>query len=175
MRAAAGTGAHRGDPRRGVAVAWLAWWVVLAALYLLLVDTTLLPELVAGAVIAAVGATGAVLVRGQRHLLLRPRARWLRGTWRPLAGLVTDLVPLARVLVTHGVLRRPSPSRLVEVPYDHTADDPEDAAHRALTQALGSLAPNTVVVDIDDERGVLLAHQLGPREDAARAATPLGP
>lgn len=175
MRAAAGTGAHRGDPRRGVAVAWLVWWVALAALYLLLIDTTLLPELVTGAVVAAVGATGAVLVRRQRHLLLRPRARWLRGAWRPLTGLVTDLVPLARVLVTHGMLRRPSPGRIVEVPYHHMGDDPEDAAHRALTQALGSLAPNTLVVDIDSERGVLLAHQLAPSDDAATAATPLGP
>lgn len=165
----------RGDPRRGLAGAWLAWWLVLAALYLLLIDTTLLPELITGAVGAAIGATGAVLVRRQRRLLLRPRAHWLRGAWRPLAGMFGDLVPLVRVLVAHGVLRRPASGRLVEVPYAHTADDGEDAAHRALTQALGSLAPNTVVVDIDTDRGVLLAHQLVARDDARTAATPLGP
>jgi multisubunit Na+/H+ antiporter MnhE subunit len=130
---------------------------------------------VAGAVIAAVGATGAVLVRRQRRLLLRPRAAWLGAAWRPLLRLFTDLVPLVRVLVTRGILRRPAPGRLVEVPYAHHGDDGDDAAHRAFTQALGSLAPNTIVVEIDPDRGVLVAHQLQPADDAASAATPLGP
>jgi multisubunit Na+/H+ antiporter MnhE subunit len=170
-----GAGSASGDRRRGLAVAWLAWWVVLAALYLLLVDNTVLPELITGAVVAAVGATGAVLVRGQRRILLRPQPRWLLDAWRPLLGLLTDLVPLARVLVTRGILRRPAPSGLVELPYAHTGDDPTAAAHRAFTQALGSLAPNTLVVDIDEERGVLLAHQLERGDDAATSARPLRP
>jgi len=173
--ARAGAASASGDPRRGLAAAWLGWWVVLAALYLLLADNTVLPELITGAVIAAIGATGAVLVRGQRRMLLRPRGRWLLRAWRPLLGLVTDLVPLTRVLVTRGVLRRTAPGGLVELPYAHTGDDPTGAAHRALTQVLGSLAPNTVVVDIDEERGVLLAHQLERGDDAATSARPLGP
>ena len=162
-----------GDPRRGLAAAWLGWWVVLAALYLLLADNTVLPELITGAVVTTIGATGAVLVRSQRNVLLRPRARWLLLAWRPLLSLFTDLVPLLRVLVTQGILRRPAPSGLVELPYEHTGDDPEAAAHRAFTEALGSLAPNTVVVDIDEERGVLLAHQLRLGDDAGTSARPL--
>ena len=162
-----------GDPRRGLAAAWLGWWVVLAALYLLLADNTVLPELITGAVVTTVGATGAVLVRSQRRMLLRPRARWLIEAWRPLLGLFTDLVPLLQVLVTHGILRRPAPSGVVEFPYAHTGDDPTAAAHRAFTQALGSLAPNTVVVDIDQERGLLLAHQLRRGDDVATSARPL--
>jgi multisubunit Na+/H+ antiporter MnhE subunit len=158
--------------RRDV-LSWLTWWALLAGLYLLLVDSVVGPELATGAVAAAIGATGAVLVRRQRHVVLRPRARWLRGAWRPLAGMVGDLVPLTRVLVARGLLRRGGSGALVEVPFDATSDDPEEAAYRSLTEALGSLAPNTVVVDIDRERGMLLAHQLRPTYRAASSATPL--
>jgi multisubunit Na+/H+ antiporter MnhE subunit len=152
--------------------AWLAWWLALAALYLLLADTVVVPELATGAVAAALGATAAALVRRARPAP-RPQARWLGAALRPLLGVIGDLAPLARVLVVRGILRRPGAGALVEVPFRATSDDPDDVAHRALTQALGSLAPNTVVVDIDKERGVLIAHQLSLTSDAASRATPL--
>jgi hypothetical protein len=142
--------------------AWLIWFVLLLALYVLLVDTVAAPELVVGALSAAVGATGAVLVRAQRRLLLRPRPAALRGAWRPLLGLFGDLAPLARVLVTRGILRRPGRGALTETPFAAVRDTPQDAAERALAEALGSLAPNTIVVGIDRERGVLVTHRLAP-------------
>jgi hypothetical protein len=149
-----------------MARAWLSWWVVLAALYLWLADNTVLPELVAGAVAAAIGATGAVLVRSQRRTLLRPRLRWLRGAWRPLLGVFRDLVPLARALAA----RRSG--ALVQASLGGPADDP---AYVALTEALGSMGPNTIVVGVDRERGVVLAHQLLPTRDPAAAGAPLRP
>jgi multisubunit Na+/H+ antiporter MnhE subunit len=150
----------------GTARAWGAWWVLLAALYLLLADSIVLPELVVGAFAAAVGATGAVLCRNQRQELLRPRLRWLRAAGKPLLGIFTDLVPLARTLATRGggALHRVS----LTIPGDRG----EQAAFVAFTESLGSLAPNTVVVDVDRERGVLLVHQLAP---AGAPAPPLTP
>lgn len=173
--AATGIVNRSGDPRRGVVLAWLGWWVACAALYLLLIDKIDVPEAITGAVIASVGATGAVLVRTQRRRLLRPRARWLLDAWRPLLGVFIDIWPLLRVLVTHGVLRRPAPSGYVEMPYGHVTDDATAAAHGALTQALGSLGPNTFVVEIDEERRMLVAHQLKLGDDAETSARPLRP
>jgi len=89
----------------GAARAWLVWWVLLMALWLALVDTVLAPELVAGAVCAAIAATGAVIVRQQRRLLLRPRPGWIRYAGRPLARAITDFGPLARALWRRGVRR----------------------------------------------------------------------
>src|SRR5215211_4614742 len=137
---------------------WLLWWLVLAGLYLVLADSVKAPELVVGAVAAAIGATGAVLV-GRSGPPVRPRARWLGAAVRPLLGVLGDLRTLARVLVARGVLRRGGEGTLVEVRFTATSDEPDDLARRAVTQALGSLAPNTVVVDVDKARGVLLAHQ----------------
>jgi hypothetical protein len=74
---------------------------------------------------------------------LRPLLRWPR-----------DLLWLARALVL-----RPR-GRIVEVPFEATGDDPHSAARRALAVAGGSLAPNSIVVEIDAERGVLVRHDL---------------
>lgn len=150
----------------GAARAWAAWWVLLAALYLLLADAVVLPELVVGAVAASVGATGAVLVRSQRHELLRPRLRWLRAAGRPALGVFTDLVPLTRTLVTRrsGELHR--------VPVTIPGDGGEAAAFVAFTEVLGTLAPNTVVVDVDRDQGVLLVHRLAGDSPPAAPLSP---
>jgi multisubunit Na+/H+ antiporter MnhE subunit len=154
----------------GAVRAWLIWWALLAALWLALVDTVVWPELVAGAAAAAIAATGAVVVRGQRRFLLRPRAAWARHALGPLRRTVTDLGPLAVALWRRGILRRDEHGELAEVPYAAVGDDPHDASHRVLTEALGSLAPNSIVVDIDRDRRVLLVHELVPGPDPAARA-----
>jgi multisubunit Na+/H+ antiporter MnhE subunit len=154
-------------PRRGTLRAWLAWWVVCAAVWLALVDRTPLDELLTGLVATTLGATAAVLVRSQRILLLRPRARWIKAAWRPALALATDLWPLARALPRRerGVIH--------ELPFGVVGENPDDAAFRSVNVALGSVGPNTIVLDIDTERRVLYAHQLVPTADPARSAIPL--
>jgi hypothetical protein len=118
--------------------AWLAWWLPLAALYVLLVGTLAPPELVIAAIAASVGATGAVLVRRR---IPRPRL-----AWRPFLALFPDALRLAAALFTG------ARGRYEEVPF----------AGGAEAEALGSLAPCTIVVAVDRERGVLLTHRLAP-------------
>ncbi|UGS38362.1 hypothetical protein [Capillimicrobium parvum] len=141
--------------------AWAAWWVISAALWLALVDRNALDELVTGAVAAAIAATGAVLVRSQRERLTRVRPVWALRVLRSSAGLVTDLPLLVAVLWRRGVLRRDEHGRIVERPFASTeADDPVQAGDRAAAQAVGSLAPAGVVVDVDVDRGVIVEHRL---------------
>jgi multisubunit Na+/H+ antiporter MnhE subunit len=71
------------------------------------------------------------------------------------------------------VRRDAAAGALVEVPYTAVAQTPEAAAHRVFTQALGSLAPNTLVVSVDHERRTMLVHQLVPTDDPAADAKPL--
>ncbi len=143
------------------------------AVWMALVDRVPLDELMTGVVVAALGATAASLVRRRRSTLLRPRLRWLRSAWRPLLALVGDLVPLARALWTRGVLRRPETGTVRTLAFDAVGDDPEQAAFRVLTTALGSLGPNTIVLEVDADAHLLYAHQLVPTDDPARKAMPL--
>jgi hypothetical protein len=127
---------------------WLLWWAALTALYVVLVDSRRLEELVAAAIVGALGAAAAILVRHELGLALRPRPRTLVRELRSLLEWPGDLVRLARALV-----RRPH-GRVVEVQFEA---DPADAA---IAVAARSLSPNRIVIDVDEERGVLRYHEL---------------
>jgi hypothetical protein len=145
------------------AVAWSIGWVFAAALYLLLIDITDLPELIVGAGAAVLAATGLELAREQGLVGESIHLRWLLRGYRPLVKVAADiaLVSLAafRALlrrdVRHGGFRA--------VRFKAAEDHPHESGRRALAQALGSFAPNTVVVGIDEERELILAHQLSQR------------
>jgi hypothetical protein len=166
-------GPRGGGGRAGAARAWVVWWVLGAALWLALFDRVPLSALVTGAVAATLGATAAVLVRAQRQTIVRLNPRWLGPGLRASAALVTDLGPLARALVTRGLRRRPVTGTLHALPFAAVGDDPEQVGLRVLTAGVGSLGPNTIVVDIDTGSGTLYAHQLVSK-DPANSAMPLG-
>jgi multisubunit Na+/H+ antiporter MnhE subunit len=142
---------------------WLVRWVLLMALWLALTDTHKQPELIAGAVAAAVGATAAAAVArpGQPKTLANSLALLRLGPrrlLRPLGGLVTDTALLTIALARSLAGRRPSGEfRVVR----YRADAPRrSAAGRALTETWGSLMPNRYVVGTDDEEGILMIHEL---------------
>lgn len=144
------------------------------ALWLALIDRLALDELVTGVIAASLGATAAVLVREQRRIVTRPRSRWLRSTPRPLAALLLDLWPLLCALIFRGILRRRTQGAVHALDFPVAGHTPHEAAFRVHTAALGSLGPNTIVLDIDVDDGVLYAHQLVARAHPERAAMPLG-
>jgi hypothetical protein len=148
----------------GVARAWGIWWLLCAGLWLVLVDRTDGDELVLGAIVAAVAATGAVLVRQNRVRRVRPQARWAVDAPRAATGLVGDLPLLVRVLWTRGVCRDGRRGVMVERAFAAGPLEDRDAAGRRVgAQLIGSLAPSAVVVDVDVEREVIIEHRL---EDA---------
>jgi multisubunit Na+/H+ antiporter MnhE subunit len=147
-------GPRGGGGASGARRAWLGWWVVLTVLWLALADSRRLEEVVAALAVGALGATASIVVRGHREVVLRPRPRWVLEALRNFLRWPRDLVALAGALV-----RRPT-GRIVEEPFDATGDDPRSAARRALAVAGGTLAPNSIVVGIDADRGVLVRHDL---------------
>ena len=147
-------GPRGGGGARGARRAWLLWWVLLTALYVALTDTRRPQELGAAVLIGALGAAAATIVRARREVVLRPRPRDLLAVWHGVRRWPRDLVLLARAQVAR------EPGRIVEVPFAATGEDPRSAARRAVAVAAGSLAPNSIVIEIDAERGVLVRHEL---------------
>jgi len=89
------------------------------------------------------------------------RLRWLaRGTagggapaGRRVLGLGACPHPARVAGSVAGILRA--------VSFDHgQVGDPRDAGRRGLSEALGSLTPNTIVIGIDPDRDLVLVHQL---------------
>ena len=146
-----------------------AWWVALAALWLGLDDTVAFPELMTGAAAALIGAVAAELVHSQNLVRLRIKPGWLRHAWRPLLQLLPDTVRVMAVLFRQLVLRRPPRGEFRAVRFHPgRPDDAEDTARRVLAKALGSFAPNSYVIGVDDERDIMLVHQLEPRGGAEK-------
>jgi hypothetical protein len=145
------------------AVAWSIGWAFSAALYLLLIDITDLPELIVGAGAAVLAATGLELAREQGLVGESISIRWLLRFYRPVLKVAVD-VALVSMAAFRALLRRDTTlGRFRAARFSGHEDQSRETGRRALAQALGSFAPNTVVAGVDDERGLILAHQLWPR------------
>jgi multisubunit Na+/H+ antiporter MnhE subunit len=147
---------------------WLAWAVALFVLWLALVGTVKWLELVAGACAAAIGALAAEGVRARGLLGYRFRTRWLLRAWRPVYRIVPDfgvlMLALARALISR---KRPT-GAYQAIPFPAGGDDAESAGLRAFSAAAGSLAPNSVVIDIDPKRDLMVLHKLIPGSGPTR-------
>jgi hypothetical protein len=134
--------------------------------YLLLIDTTSLPELVVLAGVALVCGLLFLISREEGFEESHISPGWLLGARRLAARVPLDIA----LVCSEGVaqLRRPRASRgrFRTVRFRAVAATPEDTARRALTEVFGSVAPNTIVIGVDRDRGLLLVHQLRPHGDA---------
>ncbi len=133
--------------------------------YLLLIDTTSVPELYVLGGVALVAAVAFESSREAGFTEARFRARWLRLFWRPVVRVPVDIVLVCREALAQLVHRRAARGQFRAVRFAG-GDSETDHGRRALTELLGSLAPNTIVIGIDPERGLLLVHQL--RRDGDR-------
>jgi multisubunit Na+/H+ antiporter MnhE subunit len=172
-----GTGSWRRS-----AVYLLIWWVVLYGVWFLLVDSLAHPEVAVGPFAALLAAFVALGIRRVGAVRYRFRGRWLKALLRVPAGVLRDTAMLAVALWRRLVLReRPrSAFRVVAFEDSGTGDAAESAAWRAYCTVVTSLTPNTYVVGIDGDHGVILVHQLAPddpvrlRRSVTGAAAPAG-
>jgi multisubunit Na+/H+ antiporter MnhE subunit len=140
----------------------MAWWVALAVVWLLLVDTFQPDELVVGAAAASMAATVGTVVQHRGYIRFRPRAAWILETPYLIGGIVVDTGLLAAALWRRLVLRQPVRGETIRVPFHHGEDTGRDGARRALVNFAVSITPNSYVVDIDPEGDSLLVHRLVP-------------
>jgi hypothetical protein len=143
--------------------AWSAGWLVAAALYLLLIDTTDLPELLVAAGAAALAATGFELAREEQTVGgLRARLAWLAHAHRALRSVPSDVAILTWTAFRQLLRPRPGNGAFRAVPFRCREDQKLETGRCALAEALGSFSPNTIIVGVDLERELILGHQLRP-------------
>lgn len=143
--------------------AWWFGWLLAGALYLLLIDTTDLPELIVGAAAAAIAATGFELAR-EHHVAggLKARPHWIGHLYRPLLNVPSDVLALSGLAVRQLVRPNQVNGEFRSVPFRPGAQKLE-TGRRALAESFGSFAPNTIIIGVDAERELLLGHQLRRR------------
>ncbi len=90
------------------------------------------------------------------------------GAWRLVGQIPRDIALVCWEAVAQLIRPRAARGAFRSTGFTAVADTAADAGRRALAEALGSVAPNTIVIGVDAEHGVLLVHQLrrqGPEED----------
>lgn len=141
---------------------WLLCFGLLFGLWLALVGGTTWNQQIGGLIAAALAATGAEIVRRQGLLSYRVPSSLLGSLPRKTWEVLREFVLLQAVLLCALVTRR-APRGTFEVHSRQTGGDtPRGRGLRAFAGWAGSLAPNTVVVDVDREDGLLLEHHLVP-------------
>jgi hypothetical protein len=141
-------------------VAWAIAWAAAAALYLLLIDITDLPELIVGAGAAVLAATALELAREQGVAGERIRWRWLVRLYRPILRVPLDIVIVSLMALRAVADRRAHHGTFRALPFARGGERELSSGRRALAEAFGSLAPNTFVIGVDEDQELILAHQL---------------
>jgi len=148
---------------------WCLRWAVLAALWLALADSRSLTEIVAAAVVGALGASFAGLISrpGRPRTVatsVRLASLGVKRLAHPLARLILDNRLLAQALWRRLVRREPvgGSFRAAHLPADPAL---RTAAGRVAMEAWGSLTPNRYVIGVDEENGAILVHELIRSED----------
>jgi multisubunit Na+/H+ antiporter MnhE subunit len=146
----------------------LVSWAALAGFWLLIVGTA--PRLELAAALAAasigVGSVAAVRLLDRRRFRVEPRA--LAPGLRALGAIVPDFGRLSLDVGRALVQRRRLSGQYVATRFPAMRADAAVGGRRALAEALGSIAPGTIVVDVDRERGEMLVHRLGGSVDRRR-------
>jgi multisubunit Na+/H+ antiporter MnhE subunit len=150
-----------GRPRRRRVASWLAWWALLMSLWVAVDDSLESDELLVGAGVAALAALLAELVTDQAQVRLRIRAAWLPRALGLPGQVVSQTFLVFAALAAALFTKAPPPrGRFRELPVSYGDDSPLGETRRVLLTGAKSLAPNEFVLGIDEERGVMITHQL---------------
>jgi hypothetical protein len=143
------------------ALAGLMLGVVLAAaFYMVLIDTVDLPEVYAAVGAVALAGTSYEAARRQGVAEAQVSLRWVARGWRVIVSIPRQIVWVSWQAFAQLLAPRKTRGTLRAVPFRAGGEGSRDVGRRALAEGLGSLAPNTIVIGIDDERDLLLVHQL---------------
>lgn len=148
----------RRPPVRRRVLVWLAWWVLMMSLWVMVGDSIQFDELLAGAGAAALAALAAEFAAYQATVRFRMRPGRLLAQEMLLlpARVVRDTFTVLGALVRTLATGSPPDGGFAEL----RADMPSGEAGSVLLTGIRSITPNTFVLGADRERGVLVVHYL---------------
>ena len=138
----------------------MSFWVILD-------DSIALDELLAGAGAAALAAPLAELVSYQAATRFRMRVEWLAPALSLPGQVVRDTATVFAALWRRLVHGEQPPSGFREIPARFGDASAEGVTRRVLLLGGRSVAPNTLVLGLDNERNVMVVHQLVVEEGRA--------
>jgi hypothetical protein len=141
----------------------LLWWVALFGWWIVLTGTNAGLEEIAAACAALLGALVALALRRAGLLGYRFEARWVAKTLQVPWKVVREVGIVFWALGLHIVGQRRLSGRYRAFEFPAGGDDEHSAGRRALAVEADALSPNTLPLDVDRERKLVLRHELDPR------------
>jgi multisubunit Na+/H+ antiporter MnhE subunit len=142
------------------APSFAAWWVLSMVLWLLFTSTVSPSDAGLGMCASLLAAVAGVAAQSRGAFGFRPRLRMVRRAWSLPIRVATETAVVFAALVRHATGRKRVRGTWAAIPFESGGEDPESAARRALTTIASSISPNSLVVGLDREEGVILVHQL---------------
>lgn len=145
----------------------LAGFALAGSFYLLLIDTVSLPEIYVLIAVALLAAAAFEASREQGFPEARFSPRSLARAWRAVVRVPLDIGLLCKEAFAQLRQHKRSRGQFRAIPF-RTGTSEHDRGRYALTEIVGSLAPNTIVIGVDADSDLLLVHQLrrnGDRDD----------
>jgi hypothetical protein len=150
--------------------AWAAWFVALFWGWLLLAGEWNRQQWVAAAAAAAAGATFGELVRARMGFAARLPLSALADVPSVLLAIVVDFGLLVRALAVSAWRREVVRGVFRSHELETGGDDARGVGLRAWTEIAATYSPNSYVVEIEPERGLVLLHDLVPRRSSETPA-----
>ncbi len=151
-------------------VPWLAWWVALFWLWLLLVAQWNREQVVAAAIAATIAASVAEFARTRTGLSAPLPLRVLADLPHALAMVVVDFGIIVWALLAGVARRRVVRGELVSRERPHGSWVTQGPGPRAWTVLVASFSPNAYVIDVDPEERRVLLHDLVPHRASEKPA-----
>lgn len=153
-------GQRPGPTARHRVATWLAWWVLLMSLWVAIDDSLLFDELLAGAGASALAAAAAEIASHQAATRLAIKAAWLARAFRLPGEVAHDTYIVFAALAKAAVTRKLPTGAFRELPVRYGDDTPLGVTRRVLLTGAQSLAPNKFVLGMDQDRDVMVIHEL---------------
>jgi len=140
---------------------WIGQWLIYLVLWFVFTGTVSWAELAFAVFCAAIAATAGEIVWSEPLARFTGDLHHVAEAWRLPKYMLVDTWTVLVVLAKHLTGREEAPSLFRAVQFRVGRQDNEhDATRRALAVTYTSMTPNSVVVGIDHERGLMLLHQI---------------
>lgn len=143
---------------------WIADVAILIPVWFILVGKISWSELALALVAAPISATLTEMIRSIGFARFYPRLHWLIHTWRVPAEILVDCWALIEVMTERIVMNRQERGTFKKVAFHSGGAGARSAARRALTITIGTISPNTCVLDIEPYHNFALLHQIRPTQ-----------
>ena len=145
-------------------------WIGFLLLWTIFVFQVSIAELVIGAVVSALTMAFACFALKAVPVCFEPRLQWLAQAARLPWMFAVDIAPLLRHAARE-LGGKPSHSSVVQEKIQTVPDECAAMAQRAIAALLISTSPNSIVVDLNNETGKMLVHQIEPSSDSGLIAS----